>query len=235
MRVVVVGHARKIVEKELSKFGLKLNKKNPDIVISFGGDGTALYAERIFPGVPRILIKHSKTCSKCKEHDFSKVLSVLKEGKFTIKKEIKIEGTVNNNLKKRLVGLNEIGIHHKIPTKTIRLRIRVNRKIIEDEMIGDGLVVATPYGSTAYFYSITRKKFSRGLGIAFNNPHRKKRNIVVKDDSTIEVEILRGKGLMTVDNDEIMIPVKGSDIITIKKAKESAKIIEIEGKRRIKV
>jgi len=236
MKVVVVGLARKLMEKELAKNGLKLDKKNPDIVISFGGDGSALYGERTYPGVPRIMIKHSKVCVKCKEHDFSKVLTKLKEKKYKIVEEIKVEGVVNKDPKKKLIGLNEIGIHHGIPTKAIRLMLKVNGKIIENQVIGDGLLVATPYGSTGYFYSISRKKFSKGLGIAFNNSvNINRKNVIVNDNSMIEVKILRGKGLMTADENEKMIPLKIGDTITIRKSKGKARIIELEKKRRIRV
>jgi len=235
MKVGVVGLKRKVVEGHLPEFGLKVDKKNPDIVISFGGDGTSLYGERVYPSVPRIMIKHSKICNRCKEHDFSKVLLALREGRFKIKEEIKVEGIVNKNPKKKLIGLNEISIHNKIPAKALRFRVKVNRKIVADEAIGDGLVVATPYGSTAYFYSVSRRKFSKGLGIAFNNTKKRRKSIFVKDDSLIEVEILRGKGLITADENERIIPINKGDLIRIKKAKEKARIIEIKGKRRISV
>ena len=236
MKVVVVGLARKLMEKELAKNGLKLDKKNPDIVISFGGDGSALYGERTYPGVPRIMIKHSKVCVKCKEHDFSKVLTKLKEKKYKIVEEIKVEGVVNKDPKKKLIGLNEIGIHHGIPTKAIRFMVKVNGKIIENQVIGDGLLVATPYGSTGYFYSISRKKFSKGLGIAFNNPvNINRKSVIVNDNSMIEVKILRGRVLMTADENEKMIPLKMGDTITIRKGKGKARIIELEKKRRIRV
>ncbi|MDI6825634.1 MAG: hypothetical protein QMD36_00335 [Candidatus Aenigmarchaeota archaeon] len=235
MKVAVVGHARKIIEDKLPEFRIELNKKNPDVVISFGGDGTALYGERVYPGIPRIMIKHSKTCVKFKEDDFSKVLKALKEKRYEIKDELKVEAIVNNDPNKKLIGLNEVGIHHKIPTKALRLKIKVNGKIVDNEQISDGLIVATPYGSTAYFYSICRKKFSKGLGIAFKNPKKGRRSMIVDDNSTIEVEVLRGVGLVAADNDEKMFEVTSGDRILIKKAKEKAKIIEIKGERRLKV
>ncbi len=235
MKVVVVGLARKIIEDKLQEFGLELDDKNPDVVISFGGDGTALYGERVYPGVPRIMVRHSKVCVKCKEHDFSKVLNALKEKRYEIKDEIKVEVIVNNDSNKRLIGLNEVGIHHKIPTKALRLKIKVNGKVIEDEQISDGLIVATPYGSTAYFYSICKKKFSEGLGIAFKNPKIGKKSMVVDENSMIEIEVLRGFGLVAADNDEKMFDVTVRDKILIKKAKEKARIIEIKGKRMVKV
>lgn len=228
MKVVVVGHARKIIEDVLPEFDLKLDKENPDVVISFGGDGSALYGERVYPGVPRVMIKNSKYCVKCKEENFSKVLRAIKEKKYKIKEEIKVEIIVNYDKNKKLIGLNEVGIHHKIPTKALRLRIRVNGKIIEDEHISDGLIVATPYGSTAYFYSICRKKFSKGLGMAYKNPNRGKNCVIVDENSKIEVEVLRGFGLVAADNNEMMFEVMAGDKILIKKSEEKARIIEIK-------
>jgi len=233
MKVIVIGKARNIIEKRLPEFGLELNKKKPDIVISFGGDGTSLYGERVYSCIPRIMIRYSKVCNKCKENDFSKALLALKQGRYKIKEEIKVEGIVNKNPRKKLIGLNEIGIHNKIPIKSLRFKVKVNGKIIADEVIGDGLVVATPYGSTAYFYSISGRKFSNGLGIAFNNTKDRRKSIIVKDDSVIEVEILRGQGLMTADENERMIPLTIGDKILIKKANGKAKIIELKSKRKI--
>ena len=227
MKVVVVGKARKLIEDKLSEFDLELDGRNPDVVVSFGGDGTALYGERIYPGIPRVMIRH-RTCTKCKEHDISKVLNALRGKRYQIKDEIKVEIIVNDDLTKRLVGLNEVGIHHKIPTKALRLRIKINGKVIEEEQISDGLIVATPYGSTAYFYSICRKKFYKGLGIAFKNPKSGKRGMIVDDNSTIEVEVLRGIGLVAADNNEKVFEVTAGDRILIKKAEEKARIIEIK-------
>ncbi len=229
MKIAVVGLARKLIENRLSEYGLKSDKKDPDVVISIGGDGTALYAERIYPGIPRILIRHSKICEKCKvgEHDFSKVLNALKKKKYKIIKEIKVEGIVNNDPEKKLIGLNEICIHHKIPIKTIRLRVKVNNKVVGDRVIGDGIVVTTPYGSTGYFYSITKKKFAKGLGLAFNNSKEARKPLILDGDSVVEVEVLRGHGLVTADNNDRMISIKKGDMLKIKKSKGEARIIEM--------
>jgi NAD+ kinase len=228
MKVAVIGKARELIEEKLKDFDLESDKKNPDVVISFGGDGTALYGERVYPGIPRIMIKHSKFCVKCKEDDYSEVLNALREKRYKIKEEMKVEVIINDDKNKKLIGLNEVGIHHKIPTKALRLKIKFNGKIIEDEQISDGFIVATPYGSTAYFYSICRKKFSKGLGIAFKNPKSGTRSMILDENSVIEAEILRGIGLVAADNNEKMFEVTAGDKILIKKAEGKAKIIEIK-------
>lgn len=227
MKVAVVGWKRKNVERQLGNFNLQIDKRNPEVVISYGGDGTILYSERMYPGIPKIFIRHSKACSKCPHHDYSKILGRLSDGKFDIFDMMKVEGIINDDKKKRLVGVNEINVCHKTPLKTIRLSLQVNGRTIQKEMIGDGILVSTPFGSTAYHYSITRKVFKKGLGIAFNNSRRKIRNMVVNENSRIMIRILRDEGLMTADNNPCMLRVKEGDAIEIKKAKGKAKLIKI--------
>lgn len=239
VKVAVVGKDKRLVEKELPKHGLKLDKLNPDVVISFGGDGSALVAEQLYPGIPRLAIKHSRVCRKCiehKQHDFSRILEKLKAKRYKIVEEIKVEGVVNDDKNKRLVGLNEINVSHAMPIKSIRFSVGVDGKAIAENLIGDGVLVATPYGSTAYFYSIVKRKFLKGLGIAFNNVRARMKSRMAKESSTIKVKIIRGLGLMCADNNTTMIPLRDGDFVKIKKAREKARTIQLEGEgRKIKV
>jgi len=232
MRVAVVGKERRVIEKQLAKFYLTLDKKRPQVVISYGGDGTALYAERKYPGVPRLMIKHSSICVKCSVHgvhDVSAALRALANKKFKVLEEIKVEGAVNGRQTTKLVGLNEICVHNVVP-RAIRLQVAVNKKILADNVLGDGLVVATPYGSTGYFYSVTRKKFSRGLGIAFNNCVQRLKHAVVGEGSVVKIKVLRGPGIMCADNcHNRLVSLKTGDVVTIKKSKQKARIIVLHG------
>lgn len=239
IKVAVVGSDRKVLERELLRSGFKLDRIKPDITISFGGDGSALVAEQLYPGVPRLMIKHSKICKKCKlggEHDFSDILDKIKHGRYKIVKEMKVAGSVNRNKYKRLVGLNEINIAHTFPTRAIRFDVSVNGRSTAENLIGDGIIVATPYGSTAYFHTITGRRFSKGLGIAFNNVIKKTKPRIVKEDSIIKVKLNRGPALMCADNDTTMIKLKDGDTVSVRKTKEVARIIELAGeKRKLKV
>lgn len=224
MRVAVVGLKHKIVEKQLAKFGIKIDRKNPEVVISFGGDGTILYAERLYPSVPKFLIKHNSACNKCSRHNYSRALQKLKNKNYRIVEKIKVEGIVNGSSKKKLVGLNEICVHNKMP-RAIRLQVSANGRIVAKEVRGDGIVVATPFGSTGYFHSIAYKKFDRGLGIAFNNPSVKTKSIIVNENAVVKVKVLRDAGFMCADNNKKLVALKEDDIITIKKSRQTARFV----------
>lgn len=238
-KVTVIGYDKNIVERALREHGFALDKFKPDVVISFGGDGSALMAEQLYPGIPRLTIKHSKICEKCivsEGHDFSRIFDKLKKGQYNVTEEMKVEGVVNEDKGKRLVGLNEINVAHAVPTRAIRFDVSVDGKLLAAGLIGDGVIIATPYGSTAYFRTVTGRKFSKGIGIAFNNVtfkniEKKIKYRLVPEGAEIRIKLNRGPALMCADNNTTMIPLKDDDVVTVKKSKEKAKIIQLTGEK----
>ena len=51
------------IVKILKKHGFVLSS-SPELVFTYGGDGTILDAERKFPGVPIVPIQNSRICSR---------------------------------------------------------------------------------------------------------------------------------------------------------------------------
>jgi len=225
MKVALTGLEKRKIKKQISDFGFQIVEYKPDVVIAFGGDGTMLYAERMYPRIPKVFIRHSKTCVKCTDHNYSEILKKLKDGRFEIIEEMKVEGIVNNDPKRRLIGLNEVNVSNQNPLRAARLELMINDSIIQKQVIGDGIVVSTTFGSSAYFYSITRKTFKNGLGIAFNNSTKKVKSLIVDKNSVIKIRILRDGAMMVADNNPKMIKLKENDVVTIKKHKYQARII----------
>jgi NAD+ kinase len=129
--------------------------------------------------------------------------------------------------RKKLVALNEIQVHNKLPTKAIRFSLKVDGKFF-DNLIGDGVIVATPFGSTAYYSSVGGRKFRRGIGIAFNNLYsRKIKSFVVPENSKVIVKIKRGPALLLADNYERFIELKDGDKVIIKKSSQNASFMNV--------
>src|SRR5262245_55768173 len=141
-------------------------EEHPQVVLCYGGDGTFLSAERTFPGIPKLLLRNSKIGKLCENATLESALTALKERRFRIEVCAKLKATVRG---RELIGVNDIVVRNTLPTYALRFRLVVGNRYYLDELIGDGIVVATAFGSSAYFYSIARQTFSRGLGIAFNN------------------------------------------------------------------
>jgi NAD+ kinase len=204
--------------------GFEIVKKNPDFILCYGGDGTVLFSERVFPEIPKLIIKTSRSC---RDYDYSLddlilLLSKIKEGNYQLHKEIKLETQTKGKL---LVGLNEIQIHLKLPISAVRFSFSVDGKRYND-LIGDGVIVATPFGSTGYYEATGGKQFKKGIGISFNNLHRKKiESFVVSDNSILQLSISRGPALLLADNNRCFIELDVGDVIEIKKSESVANFI----------
>lgn len=201
----------------------KITRIDPDFVITYGGDGTILVAERKFPGVPKVPIRNSKICSMCVSYgkdSIEHLLEKLEKGEFKKEEISKVEAHFNGD---RLIGVNEIQIHNKDPGKAIRFDLEANNKKLE-ELIGDGLIFATAFGSTAYYRSLGLEPFKKGIKIGFNNVYPKKEPIELK--SNARVKILREKGLLLADNNGT-INLNPGDIVEIKESKEQAIFVRL--------
>ena len=166
MHVAVIGRNKKAIEDLLRRAGFSLVESDPQMVVSFGGDGTLMRAEAIYPGIPKIILKDSMICKKCSSFSNEEVLKKVSDGRYVIEALPKLEVEADG---KKLSGMNDIIVHNKDSRHAIRYRIKVGGKDIGHEIIGDGIVVATPFGSTAYFKSITDSFFEVSIGLAFNN------------------------------------------------------------------
>ena len=212
MRIAVESRRENNIAGMLKKLGHKVTNWNPELVIAYGGDGTFLKSEREYPNVPKIFIYNSATCKPCCVCDFEKILQNISGLKF--REEMKLEAEIKG---KRIFALNDINIHYN-PPRALRFDVRVNGKLVAEDVIGDGIVAATSFGSTAYFHAITGKRFTKGIGIAFNNPTKKIRAIITKENSEIEVSVKRESGIVAWDDSLKTIPIKEGDVIKIRKS-----------------
>jgi NAD+ kinase len=226
MKFAIVSQNNHSIINKLKSMKLKIVKDDPDIVISIGGDGTILLSERLYPSIPKLVIKTSNTCRKCqyKPNQIKPILRVVMEGKYKIKEEKKIEAIFKGI---RITALNEIQLHNKKPTVALRFSVRSNG-FEQNNIIGDGLIIATPFGSTAYYNSITGKTFNKGIGLAFNNPHNiNTKGVVLDEKAKINVKVLRESGWLIRDNDDKFIDINEGESFKAFISKEVAKFIKI--------
>ena len=224
MKLLIYGHKTEEIIKAAEKAGFDVVENSTDILASVGGDGTFMKSEKDFPGIPKFILKKSITSKK--GHDFSveETLKKVFNGEYRIEEEIKIESVCKG---KKIIGLNEIIVHNSDPRRAIRYEVFVNDRKVHGEIIGDGVVISTPYGSTGYYRSITDGIFEVGIGLAFNNSTEQSDHMVLKEDSEIVVKIVRGPAVSYADNDEVEISLNDGDEIEIKKSTNTAKIIKI--------
>ena len=227
MRFFIIGKNKSVIvqyRKQIKQSGLAYTDRNPDIVIALGGDGTLLYAERLFPGIPKLPIRNRSICHSCDWNSLSAVLGVIRAGRYRIVRHRKLEAvarTAEGAFSKTC--LNDFVIRNIHQTEAIRFTVRTGKKSLK--CIGDGIVVSTPFGSSGYFYSIARRTFANGMGIAFNNLTRPVQHRVAKNQITFS--LTRNRALLSADNDPDMIELDAGDTVRIRQSKAYAQLIKI--------
>ena len=224
MKLLIYGHKTDEIIKLAEKAGFNIVGKNPDMIAVVGGDGTLMKSEKDFPEIPKFILKKTSTSKKGHDHSPEEILKKIINKEYKIEDETKIEAI---SFGTKVVGLNEIIVHNIDPRHAIRYEIFVNGKKVGGEIIGDGVAISTPYGSTGYYRAITDSFFEVGIGVAFNNSTEQSDHMVLKEDSEIIVKITRGKAIVYADNNDEEIILDDSHEILIKKHRNKAKIIKL--------
>lgn len=226
MKVLLFGKNANTLEKLAKSYGLEPVSHHPDLILTYGGDGTLLASERLFPSIPKFPIRDSKVCNKCPKHETDVLLNLLLTKKLPLKTQPKLEAIFENE---RFLALNDIVIRNQTPIHAIRFILKINSEITKPELIiGDGIVVSTAFGSTGYFQSVTKESFDQNFKIAFSNTTQIIKSLEFKAGDGIEVEIVRGPAVLSLDNNPHLLTLKEKDTVKLLVSNQIAKIYNPE-------
>lgn len=211
---------RENLEKKIKDYG-EISKEDPEFIFTYGGDGTLLQAERRYPGVPKIFLKKDGKCEKYTDFlpkDLDSIIDSLKKGNYQTQTYHKVEAEYKD---KTLLGLNEVQINNKDPRKALRFSLTGNGLDLK-EIIGDGVIAATAFGSTAYYRAMGYQPFEEGIRIALNNSFPRIEPRPLKEAARIN--IIRENGYLTADNGELL-DVGPGDEIEFRPSEEEARLV----------
>ncbi|MCQ2379756.1 MAG: hypothetical protein MJ025_02385 [Victivallaceae bacterium] len=224
MRIRIVGKNLSEIRPILYRYGFIEDDRDFEMVITHGGDGALLGAERDFPGIPKLPIRDAATARPCKKHSLLDRLEHFRSEARTTTELPKLLGEFNGET---LLALNDISLHSADLASALRYRVRIDGELYADEVVGDGVVLSSVHGSTAYYRSITHSMFRVGIGLSFNNSTEEISHLVLKETSKIEVEVLRGPGILVADNDPHRIIVPEGGVISLFQSDSRAIIYDL--------
>ena len=224
--------------KDLRFYRLDREIGNADLVICFGGDGTILHMAKFATrhGVP-ILGVNIGTMGFIAELESTELhlLSKLASGEYTVDRRMMLDVTVQ---RERDIIFHDISLNDVVITKSAVARI-VNLSVSCDgvqamEFAGDGVIVATPTGSTAYSLSTggpIMEPEAEGILITPICAHdMTSRSIVASQQRKISVELTknpRRNAYLSVDGGK-SLKMNMGDVATIKKSDKQTKLIRLK-------
>ena len=201
-----------------------------DIVISIGGDGTmlnTLYEMRKF-NTPVLGLNLGKLgfLAEYEMHDIDELIDDLKNDNYTVEERIGLEAIYKND---ELFAVNDLVLDKGKWPKMIDLTIKV-----EDEYVStfsaDGLIVATPTGSTGYSLSTGGPIITPTadvLVISPISPHTlTMRPLVISANQKIEIKAHSEHTSVQVNCDgQRVTSYNPPFVMEIRKSKYSAKLV----------
>lgn len=140
------------VSSDLSGTGPAVTAAAPDLVVSLGGDGTLLRAARaVPPGTPILGVNLGRVgfLSELTPDELWDELPVILAGRYQTDDRRLLLGELAGNARPALWAVNELVVRSGRTARLLRLRLWVESEFV-GEIAGDGVVVATATGSTAY-------------------------------------------------------------------------------------
>ena len=210
-----------------------------DLLVVAGGDGTILnVADRMGDAnTPIFGINVGSlgflTCAS--SQSFREAVECVAEGKMTFSNRTLLEVSLRDSKEKHpsMLGLNDAVFSRGEISRLIRLHTRVNGEALT-EFNADGLIIATPTGSTAYSLSAGGPIMEPESGVFVITPicpHvLTNRSIIVSENSVIEVEASEPDYpvFLTVDGREPLRIAKDA-IVEIRKAKKTLRLAAMPG------
>ncbi len=222
VKVKLLGKNFECILPVLDEYGVKLcTSETPDLIITYGGDGALLGAEREFPGIPKLPLRDAATAPTCEAHCAAKVIGAYLAGELKLSRLPKLQAVTSDGV---LTGINDLVINSFEDTSALRYRVFIDDELYAMEVVGDGVCFSSVHGSTAYYRSITRGVFRVGVGLAFSNSTEVVDHLVLPEESLVTVEILRGPGVVMADNDPHKIRVQVGDRVHLSRSSECASV-----------
>lgn len=211
-----------------------------DVLFVLGGDGTFLRAARAVAAidVPLLGINLGKVgfLSKVEASEFETVLGRIADGKYRLEERMVIEGRILPGGRQTdtvaHVALNDIVIARGSLARVVRMDVAIDGSHLAT-FIADGLVVATPTGSTGYSFSAggpILDPSSRNLVVTPIAGYLSAiRSVVVSPSQVVRCRVVDAhEALVSIDGrEDIRIAV--GDVVEVRAVERPIRLVEPDG------
>jgi NAD+ kinase len=211
--------------------------RRSDVLLVLGGDGTMLHTARAArEGLPLLGVNLGGLgfLTETGVGSLYPALTRLFRGQYAIERRIMVEATVRSARGKRIwsaAGLNDAVIHPRDRSRVIAMDIWIGATPI-GTLVADGLIVATPTGSTAYSLSaggpIVRPVVEALIATPISPHTLTFRPLLVGADETIRIALRGGhpRAMLTLDG-QVTRLVKPGEEIEIRRARRRVSLVAL--------
>jgi len=222
----VEGKARIVGSYGLDGGGEK-TFSDSDLAIVFGGDGSIIAAARMVSSssLPVVGVNLGKLgfLAEFSVEELKRCFDDIVSGRAPVEQRLMLQCAVFRDGTERFNSraINDVVVTAGPPSRIIELKIRVDGQSVTD-CIGDGLIVATPTGSTAYNLSaggpILNGKVAGAVVTPICAHSLSFRPIVISAESTVEVVGVRlNAGTAVLIDGQVSTKLAAGDVIRVQR------------------
>jgi len=210
-----------------------------DVLVVLGGDGTFLRAARAVADVPAPIVGVNLGkvgfLSKAEAHELEGLLEKIADGRFELQDRMAMRGSIDaaaGGEPRTFVALNDVVVARGALARVVHLDVEIGPSHLAT-FIADGLVVASPTGSTGYSFSAggpILDPLSRNLIVTPIAAYLSALgSVVVSPDQVVRCRVLAAlEALVSVDGREDYRLAVG-DSITVAALERPIRFLEPEG------
>jgi NAD+ kinase len=230
-------YQEKIIEKTYNTFSSHDDLDSSfDILISIGGDGTILRAVTYVrdSGIPILGVNAGRLgfLAKVQKENIAAFLQIVLEKKYSISQRtlLSMESSSGETQGEINFAMNEVSVSRKATTSMVTIETYLNGEYLNSYW-ADGLIIATPTGSTGYSLSCGGPVLTpdvTSLVITPIAPHNlNARPLVIPDNTEIRLKVSGREESYLVSLDSRISTISNNAELTIKKTPFKINMVEI--------
>lgn len=213
---------------------LQASPESVDVIVALGGDGLIMRMAHTYPNTPILGINVGKIgfMAMIERNDWRRALDLLISGQYRVQSGPTLSATLIRNGDVQFDGWAVNDVVLRSGSSMVDVEVYIDRQFV-NTYPGDGMIISTPQGSTAYCMAAGGPALGagvRGFAVVPICPHSPIRtNIVVPEEAEIELVIVNDSPCDLLLDGTPDGALKREDIIHIGAATSEFQLVMVEG------
>jgi NAD+ kinase len=220
--------AEVIGEEQLGSIGVAA----VDAIVVLGGDGLMMRAATAYPDIPLLGINFGNVgfLALVERKDWRWAIASLLAGDYSIQEGPTLEATLIRQADSVSQGwaINDVVV--RSGNRMVDVELYIDGHYV-NTYPGDGMIVATPHGSTAYCMAAGGPILTAGVGgfaiapISCHSPIRTP--LVVPEDATIEMVVANDHDASLIVDGRELVRLERDDVVQVKRGRHAFRLVNL--------
>lgn len=205
-----------------------------DILVTLGGDGLIMRMAHVFPGVPILGINVGKVgfLARIERDDWEHALRDIIDGRYRIQESPTLNASLNSETTDAASywAINDVVIRSGL--QMIDVELYIDQQFV-NTYPGDGMIVATPQGSTAYCMAAGGPVLDAGVRgfavtpICAHSPIRT--TLVVPEEANLELVMASDRAAELILDGSPVKSLEQGDFVQVQKGEHRFHLVVLDG------